>query len=175
MSQNHIIHQWISLSLLSLLAVGRPASAQVYPSAGHQPNQSANAMTNQPADVVTRFLTAVQRGDQAQLAALVAPNIHWSQPGRHRFAGLKKSSQEVFQMVGVMLEASAGTLRLTDVKPLTVNGNQVACLMHWQAVLPGGGTLDVDNIDVYTVEDGKLVAATIFSADLRQEDEFWGR
>jgi ketosteroid isomerase-like protein len=35
--------------------------------------------------------------------------------------------------------------------------------------------LDTDNIDVYTVEDGKIVAAKIYMEDVEQEDAFWGK
>ena len=38
-----------------------------------------------------------------------------------------------------------------------------------------GNSLDVDNIDVYRVEDGKIVKATIYSADLQQENLCWGK
>lgn len=132
-------------------------------------------MENQATQTVNAFLTAVQKGDQATLGALIHPSINWNQPGSNRFSGAKQSNMEVFQMVGGMVEASANTLQLTDIKQLTVNGNKVACLIHWKAIQPGGGVLDVDNIDVYTVENGKIVDATIYSEDIAQEDEFWGK
>jgi ketosteroid isomerase-like protein len=100
-------------------------------------------------------------------------DIEWNQPGNNRFSGTKKSSTEVFQMVGGMLEVSASTLALTDVKVTALNGNTVACVVHWKAVKPTGVVLDVDNIDVYTVENGQIVKAKVYSADLPQEDDFW--
>ncbi|MRS60685.1 nuclear transport factor 2 family protein [Larkinella terrae] len=125
------------------------------------------------AKVVSDFLTAVQKGDNATVAASLHPNIEWNQPGNNRFSGAKKSSTEVFQMVGGMLEVSAHTLELTDVKVTAVNGNTVACLVHWKAVKPTGLVLDVDNIDVYTVENEQIVSAKVYSADITQEDDFW--
>jgi ketosteroid isomerase-like protein len=77
-------------------------------------------------------------------------------------------------MVGKMFELSANTLRLTDIKTVSVNGNKVACLLHWNAAQPAGGILDVDNIDVYTVENGQITKADIFTADLESENHFWG-
>lgn len=76
-------------------------------------------------------------------------------------------------MVGGMFAASENTLRLTDIRTLSVNSNQVACSVHWKAVQPNGGILDVDNIDVYTVKDGQIINVTVFSADVMQEDNFW--
>ena len=123
--------------------------------------------------VVHDFLAAVQQGNQAKLAASLHPNVEWDQPGNNRFSGVKKSSADVFKMVGGMFEASSNSLVLTDVKVLTANGNSVACLVHWKAVQPNGGVLDVDNIDVYTVENRQIVKAKVYSADVAQEDNFW--
>ncbi|MFD1144722.1 nuclear transport factor 2 family protein [Larkinella insperata] len=137
--------------------------------------QKPEPMEKQTVQIVTEFLTAVQTGDSATVAASLHPNIEWSQPGNNRFSGTKKSSAEVFQMVGGMLEVSAGTLALTDVNVTAVNGNAVACLVRWKAVKPTGVVLDVNNIDVYTVESGQITRAVVFSDNLAQEDEFWLR
>jgi len=77
-------------------------------------------------------------------------------------------------MVGKMFELSANTLRLTDFKSISVSGNKVACVLHWNAAQPAGGILDVDNIDVYTIENGQITKAEIFTADEESENKFWG-
>jgi uncharacterized protein len=135
----------------------------------------SNKMENQALQTVNEFLTAVQKGDFAKLGVLLHPELEWDQPGDNRFSGVKKSAKEVFQMVGGMFEMAANTLALTEVKVLAVNGNSVACLLHWKAAHPLGNSLDVDNIDVYRVEGGKIVKATIYSADLQQENLFWNK
>lgn len=132
-------------------------------------------MENEAKKTVTEFLTAVQQGDTQKLAALIHPDVEWSQPGNNRVSGTKRSSAEVFQMVGKMFELSDNTLMLTGVKSIGVNGNSVACLVHWNANQSSGGILDVDNIDVYTVENGKITRANIFTADQEKEDSFWGK
>lgn len=139
-------------------------------------NQSKpTSMDNQAAQTVKTFLTAVQQGDHQTAKALIHPDIQWNQPGNNRFSGLKKSSTAVVQMMGGMIAATANTLNLADIKELTVNGNKAACLVRWKGVQPGGGVLDVNNIDVYTVENGKIVEATVYSEDIAQEDYFWGK
>lgn len=135
----------------------------------------SNRMETQSMAVVKEFLNAVQTGNNEKLAAILHPDIQWVQPGDSRVSGIKKSGGEVFQMVGTMFAASANTLTLTEIKSVTAHGNSVACLIHWKAAQPTGKTLDVDNIDVYTVEDGKIVEAKIYSSDLSQEDDFWGK
>lgn len=76
-------------------------------------------------------------------------------------------------MIGGMTKASAGSLRLTNFDRLSVNANRAACIVHWKAVHEAGAWLDVDNIDVYTVRNGQITEAVIYSADIRQEDAFW--
>jgi uncharacterized protein len=78
-------------------------------------------------------------------------------------------------MVGKMFELSAMTVRLTAIKSITENQHQVACLLNWKASSPTGKELDVDNIDVYTVENGQIVKADIFTTDVEAENRFWGK
>ncbi len=163
--------------VLTLGHLSTPQTVNEQPiKSGHQEANKqpvSKTMETQAIQVVSDFLTAVQQGNQVKLASSLHPNIEWNQPGNNRFSGIKKSSADVFNMVGGMFQASENSLTLTDVKVLTANGNSVACLVHWKAIQSNGGILDVDNIDVYTVEKGQIVNAKVYSADLAQEDNFW--
>jgi ketosteroid isomerase-like protein len=77
-------------------------------------------------------------------------------------------------MVGGMFEVSQHSFALTDVKILAVNGNSAACALRFKATRPGA-MLDTDNIDVYTVEGGQIVAAKVYATDIEQENAFWGK
>lgn len=129
---------------------------------------------NNALHVVRSFLTAVQQGDFNTVGSLLHPEVIWQQPGRNRFSGTQTSAAGVFQVVGGMFEATANTMKLTDIKEVAVNDNSVACLLHWSASQPSGKQLEVDNIDVYTVKEGKITEAVIYSADTEMEDGFWG-
>ena len=130
-------------------------------------------MKDQSKQVVISFLNAVQTGDNAKLAELISPEIKWEQPGNNKISGLKHSNSEVFQMVGKMFEISGNTLRLTDIISVTANNEEVAALLRWEASKPSGETLSVDNIDVYTVKNGQVINAKIFSSDIESENQFW--
>ncbi len=164
----------LTIALVLTGVVSNQCAAQVNTAQPAVQQTSAGLSDSSPAQLVKTFLTAVQQGDHVVPKVLLHPNVKWHQPGKNRFAGLKESSAAVFQMVRAMSEASVKTLRLAEIKSIAVHGNQVACLINWKAVMEGGGVLDVDNIDVYTIQDGKIVEARIFSADLAQEDYFWG-
>ena len=166
------------LAAISALAVAQP----IHTGKSGAFNQTVSTsqltlaqMTTQPTQIVNNFLTAIRQGDHATLAASLSDGVVWHQPGTNFLSGVKRYKAEVFQMVGGMVELTGHTLKLTDVKVLAENGNEVACLLHWKAARPTGEILDVDNIDVYTVENGQIVKARIFSADLTQEDKFWVR
>lgn len=130
-------------------------------------------MQNKESKVVSEFLTAVQSGDMATVGALLHPDIKWQQPGSGEISGTKRSAQEVFQMVTRMFEISANTLKLKEIKWVSANGSSVAALVRWTASKPSGMSLDVDNIDVYTISEGKITAVTVYSSDITAEDNFW--
>jgi len=123
--------------------------------------------------IVNSFLEAIKEKSHAKALPLLDSMIQWNQPGNNRFSGLKNGSSEVFGMFRGFLNVSTSTLQLTEIKVMAVNGNQVACHLHWSATQPPGSVLDVDNIDVYTVKNGKIVKAVVYSADINSEDRFW--
>jgi len=99
----------------------------------------------------------------------------WVQPGDSRVSGVKKSKTELMLMGKQMSELTARTLQLQDVQYIAPNGNTVVCLLHWKASQPTGHVLDVRNIDVYTIENGKIILARIYSDDIEAENAFWGK
>lgn len=130
-------------------------------------------MNNSAKETVTAFLTAVQQGDNATLAALLHPEVQWEQPGNNKTSGLKKTAGQVFEMVGHMFAATENTLRLADIKQVTVHGDSVAVLLNWQSSAPTGKELNVDNVDVYQVALGQITGVKVYSADQRHEDQVW--
>lgn len=131
--------------------------------------------TSDPAAVVKEFLYAYINGDHERFASYLHPDVIWVQPGNNRISGVKKSKDELLSMGARMSELSAGTIKLVDVEFYTSYGNTVACVLHWKAAQPIGSVLDVKNIDIYTVENSKIVLVKVFSSDLPAEDKFWGR
>lgn len=142
----------------------------------------ANAQQNttkvksqKPVDIARDFLEAVKEKSHLKAAPLMDSLIEWHQPGTNKFAGIKRSAAEVFKMFGGFLTDTEKTLTLHDVTEIAVNGNQVACLLTWKASKPNGDKLEVHNIDVYTIKDGKIIKAVIFTSDIEQENRFWGK
>jgi uncharacterized protein len=123
--------------------------------------------------VVSDFLNALQSGNQTRLAELLDENVIWHQPGENKFSGIKKGAGSVLEMVGGMFEISQGTFQLAEIKWLSPNGKKVACLLTFKASRPGA-ILNTDSIDIYTVENGKIVEAALYTQDNKMEDDFYG-
>ncbi|HEV8513528.1 MAG TPA: nuclear transport factor 2 family protein [Cyclobacteriaceae bacterium] len=139
-----------------------------------QPNVSPEPTNAEPSVLIKEFFDAYRAHNREKVSSMMHPDIMWTQPGNNRLSGVKKSREEVKAMGKLMAELSAKTIELADIKILNATGNSVACLLRWKAVQPTGNVLDVENIDVYTIENGLIVNVKIYSADLVQEDKFWG-
>jgi uncharacterized protein len=138
-------------------------------------NSAPQQIPATPDQVVKDFLTAYMAHNHEKFTSLLHPDVIWVQPGDNKVSGVKQSKTELLQMGAKLSELSARTLKLADVKYFSPVGNTVVCILHWTAAQPTGSILDIDNIDVYTVENGKIIQAKIFSEDILQEDKFWGK
>ena len=128
-----------------------------------------------PIEVVKTFLTAYMQKDHNAFADLLHADVVWEQPGENTVSGIKKSKTELLQMGAKMAELSMKTLKLNDVQYFSPSGNNVVCILHWTAAQPTGKILDIRNVDVYTVENGKITHAKIYSEDVDKENAFWGQ
>lgn len=151
--------------LLSLLALSFALITNI--------NAETNKNVEQAAKkIVTDYLTALQKGDMARVTALLDKNIIWHQPGSNTFTGVKHGVKEVMDMIGGMFKVTQGTLQL-DIKWVSANGNKVATLLQFRANRPGA-KMDTGSIDVYTVKNGKIVEAYLFTELNQMEDELLG-
>ena len=130
-------------------------------------------MENQIKQLVTEFLTAVKAFDLETVSNMLHPDVKWLQPGNNEISGLKESKDQVFTMVGKMLDLSGNTLKLTEFKHISENTNGVACQLQWTAQKASGDILNVSNIDVYTLKNGKITHVDIYTTDQAKEDAFW--
>ncbi|MBB5788880.1 nuclear transport factor 2 family protein [Jiangella mangrovi] len=123
--------------------------------------------------VVRTYFDALEAQDLATVAAALAEDVVWHQPGANRFSGVQRGATAVGAMIAGMTEISGGSFALTVTAPLLVNDDTVAAHIHFSASRDGA-TLDQDGIDVLKVTDGKISEVWLFSADQPAEDAFWG-
>jgi ketosteroid isomerase-like protein len=127
-----------------------------------------------PIEIAQKYIQAVQTGDQAALAGLLAPGIVWHQPGRNRFSGTHQGVQAVGTMIGTMMEVSRGTFAITRAHRFMGNGPWVTVELEFEGKRDGL-QMSQQGIDLLRIEEGRIVEARLFSSDPAQEDAFWGR
>jgi ketosteroid isomerase-like protein len=131
-------------------------------------------MNNKNIDVARAYFQAVQTGDMAALGKLVGEQVVWHQPGSNQFSGERRGRNAVFEMLGAMMQATAGTFAIEKVHSVMGNGEMVAASIHFSGRREGK-SMSMDGVDVLRVEDGAIVEAWLFSSDQAAEDAFWGR
>jgi ketosteroid isomerase-like protein len=125
-------------------------------------------------DIAKSYIHAVQTGDQAALAGLIAPDVVWHQPGQNRFSGTHRGLPAVVNLIGSMMEASGGTFAITRAVRFMVNGDWVAIELEF-AGQRDGIKLAQPGIDLLRIEGGRIVEVRLFSSDQDAEDAFWGQ
>jgi ketosteroid isomerase-like protein len=125
-------------------------------------------------DIVRAYFQAVQTGDMATLGKLVDEKVVWHQPGSNQFSGDRSGRAAVFEMIGAMMQYSAGTFAIDKVHSIMGNGEMVAASIHFSA-RRDGKAMSMAGVDVLRIKDGAIVEAWLFSSDQAAEDEFWGR
>jgi ketosteroid isomerase-like protein len=114
---------------------------------------------------------ALVAGDVETLVGFFAPDAKAHVPGRSPVAGDYEGLEQVLGYIGKLGELSGGTLRF-DVHSLLADDTHGVALINDRAER-GGRTLDVDNVHVWHLSDGKLREIWIYPGDVYAWDEFW--
>jgi ketosteroid isomerase-like protein len=129
---------------------------------------------NNNTDIARDYFQAVQNGDVATLGKLVDEKIVWRQPGSNQFSGERRGRNAVFEMLGAMMQCTAGSFAIDKVHSIMGNGEMVAASIHFSA-RRDGKSMSMEGVDVLRIKDGAIVEVWLFSSDQTAEDEFWGR
>jgi ketosteroid isomerase-like protein len=111
--------------------------------------------------------------DYAALAELFADDVVWHNHGRNPLSGDFAGKQVVFAMMGQMLEMNEGAGEY-EVHDIVANNDHAVVLLRARTSRPvRDKSLDVKEVHVYHMRDGKIAEAWVFSEDQRINDEFW--
>lgn len=122
--------------------------------------------------VVETFQAALAKGDMETVGASFADDVVWHQPGSSFVSGSYEGKEALFAHLGRFMELSGGTFKIDRVEYGAENGNLVASSVHFTAEA-GGDKLSMSGVDLFRVEDGKIVEVWLFSEDSDAEDAFW--
>ncbi len=124
------------------------------------------------ADLVRRAHAAFKSGDMAAVQELFAADIVWTVTGKGRASGTTKGMDNVIKNFMDIMEWTEGTY---NAEPTDYLGSDTHAInmSHVTARRPDGRTLDLDELVVFTVRDGKLVDAQHMAYDEQAWDDFF--
>jgi ketosteroid isomerase-like protein len=122
-------------------------------------------------DLVRRGYAAFATGDVATLGQLFADDIVWHVGGRSPITGDYKGKAEVLGFFGKLAVRAAGTFR-TEIHDVLANDEHVVALVTFTAAREGR-TLDEHGVQVFHVQDAKVIETWFHPSDQYADDAFW--
>lgn len=116
---------------------------------------------------------ALVTSDLGVIIGLLAEDVKAHVPGRSQVAGEYDGMEAVVGYVSKLMELSDATLRFeTHIVQADDEGHGIV-LINDKAEREGKDSLDMNNVHIWHVGDGKLKEIWIYPEDLYAWDEFW--
>jgi uncharacterized protein (TIGR02246 family) len=135
----------------------------------HRPPRAAN----DPTDVMAAYADAWQTGDAERAWTFFADDVVMHLPGRGSLAGEHRGRTAVVAAIRALLARTTDSSAEVEVLDRLVSGNRVAMVLR-EAVVRGDERLDLQRVNVYRIEGGRIVDIRIYEADQYDVDEFFG-
>lgn len=123
-------------------------------------------------EVLQTGYEALVNTDLAVIIGLLAEDVVAHVPGRSQVAGEYVGMEAVVGYVSTLMELSDATLRF-QTHSVQTDGRHGVVLINDKAERDGKTPLDMNNVHVWHVSEGKLKEIWIYPEDLYQWDEFW--
>lgn len=124
-------------------------------------------------DIVRAGFAAVAAGDMAGFAALFEPDARWNHRNDDRLGGIKEGVDAIVGFLAESMELTAGTLRPVPQVFLPDGQGRVAVLTGLTADRPDGRHLDVTQVLLFSVHDGRVRSVDQYIGDPTAVTEFW--
>jgi uncharacterized protein len=124
-------------------------------------------------DFIRRAFDTFNAGDVEGLMAIMDENCVQHMGARNAImTGDHVGRDNVLAMYGRLGEASGGTL---DVQPQRIWANDDTVVVEYRETAQRDGkSIDMLNVIVFRLRDGKIVDLTDIPGDADEEDAFWG-
>jgi ketosteroid isomerase-like protein len=121
--------------------------------------------------LVRKGYDAFAKGDMATLRELLSEDVVWHGPGNNPLSGEYRGRDAVFAMFARTAELSGGTLRI-ELHDVLANDEHAVALLR-ETASRQGKELDLLEVTVYHVSNGKATEVWACPYDQRVSDEFW--
>lgn len=129
-------------------------------------------MSKQTLEVFHQYNNALAAGDFGGVFAAIADDVKWHQPGRNPMSGTIAGKELLGAHLGRFMEKSNGTFKVVT-NWVSDNADFVAANVTFLADRGNGDVLDMNGIDLFRIEDGKIKEVWLFSANQAAEDAYW--
>jgi uncharacterized protein len=133
---------------------------------------SPNPSTRENEALVRRIFDAFARKQGLSLRDVFAEDAIWHVPGASVMAGTYRGRSEIFRFLARLPKLTNGTYgsRLIDV---LVSGERAAALYRASGEREGR-SLDIDQLLLFTIREGRVSEVLALPNDPLAFDEFWG-
>jgi uncharacterized protein len=111
-------------------------------------------------------------GDVDQVRSLLADDIVWHNGGANQLGGTYAGRDQVIDLFGQLMAVTGGTFRL-EVHDVLANEMHGIVLVTVHAERDGR-TLDMNEVHIWQLEDGKAEEFWSFAEDAAEMDSFFG-
>lgn len=130
-------------------------------------------MSKQTLEVFNRYNEGLIKGDFGTVFSTMADDIKWHQPGNNSSSGLVVGKELLGDHLAKFAEKSNGTFKVIT-NWVSDNADFVAANVTFLADRGNGDILDMNGIDLFKIQDGKIQEVWLFSSAQAIEDAYWG-
>jgi ketosteroid isomerase-like protein len=124
-------------------------------------------------EIVRRLFDAFARSDGFALRGVFAEDAVWVVPGRSLLAGTYNGRHEIFRFLGRLRSETGGTYATQLVDALSSDA-RAAAVYHARGERHGR-TLDLEQVLLFRIEQGRIVQVTALPCDPAAFEEFWAQ
>lgn len=121
--------------------------------------------------IVKRACIAVRKGQRSLAAELFADDADFFVPGKSLLSGVYEGPEGAFELYEKATELSGGTLK-SYLHDVVANDRHAFAIENFMASR-GGRNLDIRDVTIFHVIDGRVAGGTRLLSDPYRHDEFW--
>ena len=129
-------------------------------------------MSKQTLEVFNKYNEGLISGDFAAVFAVLSDDVKWHQPGSHSLSGTIQGKEALGAHLAKFMEKSNGTFKVIT-NWVSDNNELVAANVTFLANRGDSDVLDMNGIDLFRIQDGKIQEVWLFSSDQETENNFW--
>jgi len=121
--------------------------------------------------LVRRIFEAFARKEGFSLRDVFADDAVWTVPGRGTMAGVYRGREQIFRFLGKLPKETDGTYRSTLIDVLA--SDERAAALYRASGRRHGRRLELDQLLLFTIRDGKVTDVLALPSDPDAFEEFW--